>query len=186
MKHFIIVVFALLSIQVAEAQIEVEDVMVPENISMEGQDMVLNGAGVRSKYFMDLYVGSLFVPVKESNAQKIIDANKEMLIQLDIISGLITSKKMTESINEGFEKSLKMVTEDVSKEVSAFKSVFNEEIEKKDNFQFLYLPDTGVKVYKNGKLLKVIEGLPFKRALFAIWLGNEPADKKLKKKMIGE
>lgn len=186
MKRLIVFVFAMLSMQLATAQVEVEGVMVPENVSMEGQDMVLNGVGVRSKYFMDLYVGSLFVPAKESNAQKIIDADKGMLIQLDIISGLITSKKMTESINEGFEKSLKMITEDVSKEVTAFKSVFNEEIEKKDNFQFLYVPETGVKVFKNGKLLKVIEGHPFKRALFAIWLGDEPADKKLKKKMIGE
>lgn len=186
MKRFIVFVFALLSVQFATAQMEVEGVMVPENVSMEGQDMVLNGVGVRSKYFMDLYVGSLFVPSKESNAQKIIDADKGMLIQLDIISGLITSKKMTESINEGFEKSLKTITEDVSKEVSTFKSVFKEEIEKKDNFQFLYVPEAGVKVYKNGKLLEVIEGLPFKRALFAIWLGEEPADKKLKKKMIGE
>ncbi len=184
MKRFLIMICVLFSIQMTMAQVEVEGVMVPEKLTMEGQDMVLNGAGVRSKYFMDLYVGSLFVPEKESNAQKIIDANKGMLIQLDIISGLITSEKMTDAINEGFENSVKPIKEDVSSEVAAFKSVFKEEIEKGDNFQFLYVPEKGVQVYKNGSMLKVIDGLPFKRALFGIWLCDTPADKKLKKKMV--
>lgn len=185
MKRILIMICVLFSVQLTMAQVEVEGVVVPEKVTMEGQDMVLNGVGVRSKYFMDLYVGSLFVHSKESNAQRIIDANKGMLIQLDIISGLITSEKMTDAINEGFENSLKPIKEDVSSEVAAFKSVFKEEIEKGDNFQFLYLPEKGVHVYKNKSLLKVIEGLAFKRALFGIWLGEEPADKKLKKKMIG-
>ena len=130
MKRIFLMVCVLLSVQMTMAQVEVEGVTVPENVTMEGQDMVLNGAGVRSKYFMDLYVGSLFVPAKESNAQKIIETDKGMLMQLDIISSLITSEKMTDAINEGFEKSLKTISEDVSAEVAMFKSVFKEEIEK--------------------------------------------------------
>jgi hypothetical protein len=30
-----------------------------------------------------------------------------------------------------------------------------------------------------------VEGLNFKKALWAIWLGDKPADAKLKKKMLG-
>jgi hypothetical protein len=31
-----------------------------------------------------------------------------------------------------------------------------------------------------------IKGLDFKKAVFSIWLGEKPADSKLKKKMLGE
>lgn len=185
MRQLLIIASILLSVQMSVAQIEVEGVMVPEETTVEGQKMVLNGAGVRSKYFMDLYVGSLFVSSKASNAQTIIDANEGMLIQLDIISGLITSEKMTDAINDGFENSLKTISEDVSEEVTTFKGVFKEEIEEGDTFQFLYIPEKGVQVWKNGGLLESIEGYAFKKALFAIWLGKQPADKKLKKGMLG-
>jgi len=185
MKQFIFVIGAFLSIQLSMAQVEVEGVHLPETTVIQQQEFVLNGAGVRSKYFMELYVGSLFLPSKESNPQRIIDANRGMMIQLDIISGLITSEKMTNAINDGFKKSLRTISEDVSSEIRAFKNVFHEEIKKGDNFQFLYLPEKGIQVFKNGNELSSIEGLSFKKALFGIWLGNEPADKKLKKKMIG-
>ena len=39
-------------------------------------------------------------------------------------------------------------------------------------------------VYKNGKEVGVVEGLDFKKALFAIWLGEDPADDDLKEAML--
>lgn len=185
MKQSVVLIALLFIVRLSPAQVTVSGVELSESTSLKGEAMVLNGAGVRSKYFMDLYVGSLFLPSKETNAQHIIDSDQEMMIQLDIISSLITSDKMTSAMNDGFKKSLKRIAEDVSSEVKEFKNVFKEEINKGDNFQFLYLPRTGVEVYKNKQLLTTIEGLQFKRALFGIWLGSEPADKKLKQKMIG-
>jgi hypothetical protein len=37
----------------------------------------------------------------------------------------------------------------------------------------------------NGTFKGKVEGLEFKKALWSIWLGNAPADAKLKKKMLG-
>ncbi|MGL5395016.1 MAG: chalcone isomerase family protein, partial [Shewanella sp.] len=41
---------------------EVSGVQVADSITLDAQTLQLNGAGVRSKFFMDLYVGSLYVP----------------------------------------------------------------------------------------------------------------------------
>jgi hypothetical protein len=38
----------------------------------------------------------------------------------------------------------------------------------------------------NGLTVGTIPGLPFKRALFAIWLGDKPADRSLKQAMLGD
>jgi hypothetical protein len=46
--------------------------------------------------------------------------------------------------------------------------------------------EAGVVVYKNKKELGTIQGLNFKKALFGIWLGKDPADSKLKKAMLGK
>ena len=55
----------------------------------------------------------------------------------------------------------------------------------KDQYVFDYIPDKGTQVSKNQQVLGVIQGEDFKNALLEIWLGNHPADKKLKKGMLG-
>jgi hypothetical protein len=61
-----------------------------------------------------------------------------------------------------------------------------DKINKKDIFIIVYVPNAGVSVYKNGSKKGTIEGLDFKKALFGIWLGNNPADDDLKAGMLGK
>ena len=51
-------------------------------------------------------------------------------------------------------------------------------------FDFIYLPERGVVVNKNGKFKGVVGGIEFKTALFNIWLSDKPADANLKKAML--
>ena len=48
------------------------------------------------------------------------------------------------------------------------------------------VPGKGVEAYKNGALASVTKGVEFKKALFGIWLGDKPAQKSLKKEMLGQ
>lgn len=177
----------IFSAQVALAQshIEVSDVKVPTSLDVDGTKLTLNGAGIRTKYFMDMYVGSLYVKSKGQDGPTIANADEEMTIHLDIISGLITSDKMVSATNDGFENSTGGNTAPLQKEIDMFMGAFSEEIVDGDAFQFDYTPDAGTKVYKNGTLKTTIAGHKFKKALFGIWLGNKPADKNLKKGMLG-
>ena len=60
------------------------------------------------------------------------------------------------------------------------------EIKKKDKIELVYIPKKGVIVKKNGKELNTTKGLDFKKALFAIWIGDEPAQDDLKEGMLGK
>jgi len=53
--------------------------------------LVLNGAGYRSKYWLSLYVGALYVTKKTSDPESIIEADEKMALQITIISSLITA-----------------------------------------------------------------------------------------------
>jgi hypothetical protein len=48
------------------AQETVSGVKVDAKLSIEGQSLVLNGAGTREKMWIDLYVGSLYLPKKST------------------------------------------------------------------------------------------------------------------------
>jgi hypothetical protein len=150
------------------------------------KDLVLNGQGTRDKFFIDLYVGGLYLKQKNTDAKQIIDADETMNIRLHIVSSLITSKKMEDATREGFDKSTNGNTQPIKEKIETFLSVFMEEIKENDIYDFLYIPSTGVEIYKNNQLKKTIQGLEFKKALYGIWIGEKPAQESLKENMLGE
>jgi len=168
------------------AALTVEGVDVPDTYSAMDTELKLNGAGTRSKWFMDLYIGGLYVPETIDDGQAIINADEPQAITLHIISGMITSDKMKSATMEGFENSTGGDLAAIKDDVDAFLDVFSEEIKDGDVFDLVYLPGEGVRVLKNGKERATIGDLEFKKALFGIWLSGEPAQEDLKEKMLGQ
>lgn len=171
--------------QILFAQEEISGITPAKSIEVAGEKLNYNGAGLREKYFLDMYVGTLYLSSLESNAQTIIDKNESMAITLDIVSSLITSEKMISAIEEGFEKSTGGKTEALKEKIKSFKAAFSEEIVKGDHYVIAYIKDVGVEIHKNGKKIKSISGLDFKKALFGIWFCDDPADEDLKEGMLG-
>ena len=171
--------------QISFAQKEISGVTPAKNITVNEQQLVLNGAGLREKLFLDLYVGALYVTNKSSNPKIIINANESMAITIDIVSGLISSEKMTSAIDEGFEKATNNNTAVLKDKIQAFKDAFKEEITKGDHYVIAYTKEDGTSVSKNGKKVSTITGYEFKKALFGIWLCDDPADEDLKEGMLG-
>jgi hypothetical protein len=161
---------------------KVSDVVIPDTIA---NNLVLNGAGVRSKFFFDLYIGGLYLKQKSGDATHIIYADEPMAITLHITSSLISSKKMMDGTMEGFENSTNNQIKPLKKEIDKFINVFKGDIKNGDIYDFIYTPSIGVKIYKNDKLSTIIKGLKFKKALFGIWLCEKPAQESLKKEMLG-
>lgn len=177
-----LVVFSTISMN---AQKTVSGVKVAEKLSLEGKDLTLNGVGLREKMWIDLYVGSLYVTKKSTNAQDIIDSKDAAAIQLNIVSGMISSEKMITAVNEGFENSTNKNTAPLKAKIDKFKGFFKDEIVKGDIFIIMY-NGSEVTVYKNGVKKGSVDGHDFKKALFGIWLGKKPADDDLKDGMLGK
>ncbi len=167
-------------------QMDVGGVKVPYTFKTDETALVINGAGIREKYFMDMYVGTLYLKAKTSDAAKIMNADEAMCIKLQVVSGLITSEKMTKAVDEGFMKSTNRNSTPYATKIKQFKDVFSQKINKGDVFDIVYESAKGVSVFKNGKISTTIPGLDFKKVLFGIWLCNDPADEDLKEKMLGK
>lgn len=152
----------------------------PQNLKIENQELQLKGTGTRVKLWMDMYTLGLFVSDTKQDASFVVSGNETAIVRLSIISGLITAEKMDKAIRDGFKKSTQGKTEPIQSKIEDFLAVFKQGVEKKDLFQFTYQPELGTVISKNGKELASIKGLDFKKALWGIWLGNNPVDKKLK------
>lgn len=185
MKKIVFLLFAVMISYSVPAQTKAGGATIPNTVSFEGEKLTLNGVGVREKFWMDMYTGALYLKSKSSNANTIISANEPMAIKLHMVSKMITSDRMIDAINEGFENSTGGNAASLHLDIEKFKGFFKEEINKDDVFDIVYLPARGITVFKNGRELGIIQGMHFKQALFGIWLSNKPADKKLKSGMLG-
>jgi hypothetical protein len=168
--------------------LEIQGVTVPETFPAGEHELVLNGAGVRSKIaFLKLYVGALFLQDKESSAEAVIQADEPMAVRLHIISRLITSERMEEATREGFVKATGGDLSGIEDRVESFIAVFKQdEIVEDDVFDLVYLPGQGVETYKNNEFISVTPGLDFKKALFGIWLSDDPVQGSLKEAMLSQ
>jgi len=165
---------------------EVGGINMPDSLAAGKDTLVLNGAGVRTKFFIKAYVGGLYLKQKSGNAATILNADEPMAISLHIISKLITSEKMKDATNEGFQNSTNGNTAPYKDKIDTFIAVFKDNIKIGDVYDMVYIPGEGTKVYKNKVLKSTTKGLDFKKILFGIWLGNKPADKGLRNLMLGK
>ncbi len=158
----------------------------PASIEVDGGTLVLNGSGSRTKYLMQMYMGGLYLQKPSRDAAGIIAADAPMAIRLEITSAFVTQEKLVESLREGFHNATGGNVAPIAQEIEQFRQCFAQPITKGDVFELVYLPARGVTVVKNGKPVGVVQGLPFKQAMFGIWLCGRPADESLRVAMLGK
>jgi hypothetical protein len=185
MKTALTLAFTMLMFP-AFSQVTLNDVVVPAKTKVGDKELVLNGAGIRKKAFFKLYVAGLYVGKKTTSGKELVAADAPLAVRLQITSSMVSSDNMSEAIKEGFGKSAGGNLAALQKRVDSFIATFKKDpITEGNIFELKYVPGKGVETHKNGKLLGTIEGLDFKKALFGIWLGEDPVDADLKKGLLG-
>lgn len=186
-KNLIAVISCLFLYLATDAQATLNGVTLPGKLKLDNTELILNGGGIRKKLFFKLYTSGLYLTGKNKNAADIINADKATAIRLSITSSVLNSSNMSEAIQEGFTKSLKGNTAPLQAKIDQFINTFKSgEIKEGDVFDVWYIPGEGVKSYKNGKLQSTMPGLDFKKALFGIWLSEDPVDADLKTGLLGQ
>ncbi len=186
MKKFVLLAVALVATYSASAQVTINDVKVEKSLTVQDQELMLNGAGLREKLWYDLYVGALYTTKKTKDGNALIAANEPMAITLDITDENVTQDAMKDAVMDGFDDSCtSKERKAIKNEINQFIALFKDAIVEGDQFVIAYLPNQGTIVSKNGEYLGSIKGNAFKKGLFGIWLGEDPADADLKEGMLG-
>ncbi len=185
MNRFLVLCAVLLTFSFPTVAKTVAGIPLPDTITTNDKTLLLNGAGVRSKFFIDLYVGSLFTSVKTNNALDVVEGAIPAAIRLNITSDMITSEKLADALNDGFDAATNGDIGAIERSIEAFTSAtFKEAVSEGDQFTLVSIPGEGIYSYKNREQLALIEDEAFRQALMAVWLGDKPTDKDLKKEML--
>ena len=148
-------------------------VTLPDTVDVKGQSLVLNGMGLRSKLFIKVYVGGLYLPQKEKAAAKILaDDSPRRMVMHFLYS--VNKEQMCEAWDEGLEQNTPKAPADVKKN---FMTLCNwmEAIPKGNKIVLTYVPGEGTHVEVNGKPKGTLEGKATAEAIVNTWIGPDPA-----------
>ena len=165
--------------------IEVGGVNVADKASVGGQELVLNGAGVRTRAIFKVYVASLYVPAKATTTAAVV-AKGPRRIQMNLLRNL-SGDQLVDALVDGLkdnnsEAELAAVKAQQDQMVATMKGFG--EVKEKDVVALDYV-DGGTVILLNGAPKATIPGDAFNAALTKVWLGDKPVQADLKKALLG-
>jgi long-chain acyl-CoA synthetase len=184
MRKLLIAIAALVFTSGALA-LDIGGVKIDDKASVGGQELALNGAGIRTKVFIKVYVGALYVPAKVTDLAGVL-AKGPRRFQLTLLRDL-SADQLIDALVDGIkanstpdeQAAVASQTAEMVATMKAFKDV------KEKDVVTLDFVDGATKIGLNGAAKASIAGEPFNRALTKVWLGDHPAQADLKKAMLG-
>lgn len=168
---------------------EVAGVKLDDTIRVANQDLKLNGAGIRYKAIFKVYVAGLYLAEKKSTVADVMSvpgARRVVIVPLRDISNEDFGRAFMSGIQKNSDKAekAKMIMQ-----LQRFGEMFAAipELRKGDVLTVDWVPGTGTVININGK--KSADPYPdiaFYNAILKIWLGDSPADSRLKPLLLGE
>ncbi len=172
----------------ATAAVEVGGVKFDESNKVAGQDLKLNGAGMRTKFVVKVYAAGLYLAEKKTTVADVMkqDGPRRMtLVMVRDVSSDDFGNAFMEGLNDNVDKTEKAK---IVSQIGKFGEIFAkvDGLRKGDVLHIDWLPGAGTQIELNGK--KLIENVPdiaFYNALLRIWLGDKPVDRSLKPALLG-
>ena len=182
----IIVTLALMLSSAMAFARDVAGVALPDTVTLGARPpLVLNGAGIRSKFFIKVYVGALYLPVRTHDADTVLHHTGPVAMHMHFLHSEVSKEKLVKAWNEGFDANLDAAErERLGVRIERFNILFRN-AHKGDVIRLDYLPGSGTTVSINNEIRGVIEGEDFMQAWLRIWLGQQPADADLKQGLLG-
>ncbi|MCA9398424.1 MAG: chalcone isomerase family protein [Candidatus Omnitrophica bacterium] len=176
----LVTLFSILSFEAEAAQIQ--GVNFDEVYKDEGVVMELQGTGLKTMLFFKAFVAG-FYQDETYPGEDLGQFPKRIEVEYFVD---IPAKKL----NNYTVERMKVNTTDTE-----FQSIIDKvelmadyfvDLKSGDRFSLTYIPGLGTKFAHNGQLVGIIEGEDFAKALFAVWIGQEPFDEKLKEQILGD
>lgn len=170
------------------AQSKLADVIFPNEVTVGGQKLSINGYGMRFRFGFRVYAAALYTPTKFTKNEEVIKptvAKRMQLVAQRDVKGDDFGKLFARGIEENMTK------EDFSKIINGvirMGTIFSDakQFAKGEVIIIDVVPGTGLVTTFRGKQQgEPIKEPEFSQAMMQIWFGKKPADEQLRQALLG-
>ncbi len=170
----------LLLLSMQALSIEVAGINVPESSNA----LRLQGAGLRTKFMFDVYVGAFYANGVLTTAAAALRDTGPREMHFYFLRN-ISSKQIKTAWLEGIEENNS--SDEISKNkilINDFVDLFDKDMGKGDIMMVDYIPGKGTQVFINGKIKGVIAGEHFFELVLSVWMGEHPPSQKFRQALL--
>lgn len=160
------------------------NVTLPDTITVGSRTLVLNGMGIRSKFFVKVYVAGLYLEKKSVDPGAIVQADAAKRIVLQFVRSEVTKEQMREAFDEALKANAPEKAGALRAESEQFLAAL-ETMREKEQLAITYQPGIGTTVTVRGRNKVTIPGQALGQLVFSMWLGPKPPNSDLKKGLLG-
>ena len=139
-------------------------------LSVGGKTLKLNGAGIRKKVFIKVYVGALYLEENATDPSAIIKADSARAVHMVFLRS-VDKAKILGAYKEGFENNSGDKMAALQAGLDKLAGVISDAKEG-TAITISYVPGKGTTLAVQGGGSVTIEGKDFADAMFLIWLGS--------------
>ncbi|MGH8283530.1 MAG: chalcone isomerase family protein, partial [Gammaproteobacteria bacterium] len=161
-----------------------EGVTLPDSAIVGGKTLVLNGMGLREKFFFHIYVGGLYLPEKTTTPDAVLAEQGPYRVVMHMLYD-VSHSQFTDAWLDDIKANNKSDYASLENDAKAFAALFSDS-KKGDEIFMDYVPGTGVSVSYDGTLKGTIKGDTFAKALLRVYMGPHPPTKSLQRGMLGK
>ncbi|HVS30725.1 MAG TPA: chalcone isomerase family protein [Thermoanaerobaculia bacterium] len=183
MRKLLIGILVSVTALAAEAA-NVGGVNISDTSIVGGQDLVLNGAGLRKKLFIKVYTGALYLPAKQASPERILAADTPRQMVMHFVYD-VDKGKIAEAWEEGLEANTPNTSPAVKQAFSTLGS-WMEDMKKGERITLTYVPGAGTTIDVRGTVKGVLPEKAVADAILATWIGPKPGPgEAFKKALLG-
>jgi long-chain acyl-CoA synthetase len=182
----LLVALSMLAVSLTLDAAEVSGIRVEDKITLGGRDLILNGAGLRTRLIIKVYVGALYLPERATTAQAALSKDEprrmSMTLQRDVDYEQLLEAMRAGLADNNSQADLDGIRREIDNFIKLFASVG--EVKSGQVIWIDYTPDMGTRIAVDGIAKGTIPGQAFNRALMRVWLGDYPVQESLKKALL--
>lgn len=176
-----ILALALLWAPAAQARV-IAGTDLPDQATVAGKTLQLNGAAVQKVFIFKLYAVGLYLEQPTNDAEEAIQSDQTKRIQLHALH-TAPKKEVAKALRSGMASSGADMAALEERILQLERSL--EDVRAGHTLVITYVPGVGTELTGGDKKV-TIAGKDFADALFSTWLGNDPGIKNVRKGLLGQ
>ena len=165
---------------------EIGGVKLPDQVTLEGRTLKLNGAGIRAAKILltfNVYAAGLYLENQIHDADAIASSDQLKSIQMVFMRD-VSGKQMADAFQEGFEKNCVAGCAELKPYIGKLQGLLKD-MKKGEAMAYHFLPN-GVELVIRGQKAGTIGDKAFTRQLIRCWIGKNPPNPELKEGLVGK
>jgi hypothetical protein len=172
----------------AAAQVQLSGQTFAARARVDGQELVLNGVGLRAVAWLEGYAAGLYLPRRAQRADEVLAMPGAKRLQLRMLQD-VPASEFVKAFGKGVVRNTPVAEVDALRErMARFDQQVHSlaKVRKGDVVDLDYLPSAGLAFTHNGRRIGApIAGPDFYAALLRIFIGDRPVDAELKTGLLG-